>query len=293
MIRPRRSVLFMPGSNARAIEKARGLAADGIILDLEDSVAPDAKPVARGQIAHELAVGGFGKRERIIRTNHIGSPFWADDSAMAAKAKPDAILVPKVSGPEDVVAIGQRLNELGADPEIGVWVMIESPLALLQIGKIAACALNKTTRLAAFVLGPNDISLDTRIRMKPGRAEMVPLFLDCVIAARSYGVEILDGPYSDFSDSAGFAAECAQAHDLGFDGKTLIHPGQIEAANAAFTASADELAYAQKVIAAFALPENAAKGAINLDGRMVERLHAEMAHRTLAMADAIAALRAA
>jgi len=293
MIRPRRSVLFMPGSNTRAMEKARGLAADGVIFDLEDSVAPDAKPAARERIAQALAAAGFGKRERIIRTNHISSPFWADDSAMAARAEPDAILVPKVSGPEDIVAIGQRLSALGANPAIKVWVIIEAPLALLQIGKIAACAQDKTTRLDAFVLGPNDISLETRIRMKPGRAEMIPLFLDCVVAARSYGIEILDGPYSDFSDNDGFARECAQARDLGFDGKTLIHPGQIDAANAAFTPSPEELAYARRIVAAFALSENAAKGAINLDGRMVERLHAEMARRTIAMTDAIAALHSA
>jgi citrate lyase subunit beta/citryl-CoA lyase len=293
MVRPRRSVLFMPGSNARAMEKARGLAADGIILDLEDSVAPDAKAAAREQIVRTLAEGRFGKRELIIRTNPITSPCWLDDTAMAAKVQPDAILVPKISTPDHIAAIGNRLDELGAGPAIRVWVMIETPLAVLQIGRIAACAHDKSARLDAFALGPNDISLETRIRMKPGRAEMIPLFLDCIIAARSYGIEVLDGPYSNFSDSDGFAAECAQARDLGFDGKTLIHPGQIDAANAAFTPSADELARAKQIVAAFQQPENAGKGAINLGGQMVERLHAEMSRRMIAMSEAIAALQSA
>src|ERR1700742_4551228 len=164
MIRPRRSVLCMPGSNARAMEKARSLAADGIVLDLEDSVAPDAKAAARKQIAQTIAAGGFGARELIIRTNHLGSPWWQDDSAMAAKARPDAVLVPKISTPDDLAAIGQRLAELDADPAIKVWVMIETPLAVLQIREIAGCARDKTTRLDAFVIGPNDISLETRIR---------------------------------------------------------------------------------------------------------------------------------
>lgn len=293
MIRPRRSVLFMPGSNARALEKARSLPADGIIFDLEDSVAPEEKPNARTQIAQVMSQGGFGGRELVIRTNAPASPFWQDDSALAAQARPDAILVPKIAGPEDVAAIGARLDQLGAEPAIRLWVMIETPLAVLKIAEIAACAREKGARLSAFVIGPNDISLDTRIRMKPGRAEMVPLFLDCVVAARSYGLKILDGPYSDFSDAAGLAAECEQARDLGFDGKTLIHPAQIEIANRVFRPADDELAEARGIIAAFEQPEAAGKGAIRYEGRMVERLHAEMARRTLAMADAIGKLEQA
>lgn len=293
MIRPRRSVLFMPGSNARALEKARSLAADGVIFDLEDSVAPDEKPNARTQIAQAMAKGGFGGRERIIRTNAVASSFWQADSELVAQVRPDAVLVPKIAGPEDIAAIGARLDRLGADPAIKLWVMIETPLAVLRIAEIAACAAAEGARLSAFVIGPNDISLDTRIRMKPGRAEMVPLFLNCVVAARSYNsLAILDGPYSDFSDEAGFAAECEQARDLGFDGKTLIHPAQIEAANRIFRPSEDELNEARGIIAAFEQPEAAGKGAIRYEGRMVERLHAEMARRTLAMADAIGALEA-
>ncbi len=173
MIRPRRSPLFMPGSNARAIEKARTLPADAIILDLEDSVAPDAKASARDQIAREVAKGGFGKRELLIRVNHLQSPWWQDDFAMTAKAKPDGILVPKILGPDDISVISRKLDELGADPKTRVWVMIETPLAVVTINEIAARALDKTTRLEAFVIGPNDIALETRIRMRPGRAAMI------------------------------------------------------------------------------------------------------------------------
>lgn len=287
MIRPRRSVLFMPGSNARAIEKARTLPADGIILDLEDSVAPNAKAAARDQIAREAAKGGFGKRELIIRVNHLQSDWWQDDFAMAAKARPNGILVPKILGPDDIGTIARKLDTLGADPKIRVWVMIETPLAVVKISEIAALALDKMTRLEVFVIGPNDVALETRMRMLPGRAAMVPMFSNIILAARAYGVEILDGPYSDFSNTAGFAQECAQARDLGFDGKTLIHPSQIEAANAVFTPSQDELACAKKILAAFALPENSGKGAINLDGQMVERLHAEMAQRAIALSEAV------
>lgn len=288
MIRPRRSPLFMPGSNARAIEKARVLPADAIILDLEDSVAPGAKSAAREQIAQEVAKGGFGRRELVIRVNHLQSEWWQDDFAMAAKASPDGILVPKILEPEDIDTIARKLDALGADPKMRVWVMIETPLAVVRINEIAARARDKTTRLEAFVIGPNDIALETRIRMLPGRAAMLPIFTNIVLAARAYGVEVLDGPYSDFSNASGFAQECAQARDLGFDGKTLIHPSQIEAANAIFTPSPDELARAKKIIAAFALPENAGKGAINLDGQMVERLHAEMAQRAIALSQAVA-----
>ncbi|RTL54063.1 MAG: CoA ester lyase [Bradyrhizobiaceae bacterium] len=288
MIRPRRSPLFMPGSNARAIEKARTLAADVVILDLEDSIAPDAKQLAREQIAREMAKGGFGRRELVIRVNHLKSPWWQDDFAMAVKARPDGILVPKILGPEDLTTIARKLDELGADPALRVWVMIETPLAVVNIAAIAARALDRATRLEAFVIGPNDIALETRMRMLPGRAAMVPIFTSIIVAARAYGVEMLDGPYSDFSNATGFAEECAQARDLGFDGKTLIHPSQIETANAVFTPAADELARAREIIAAFTLPENAGKGAINLKGQMVERLHAEMARRVIAISEAIA-----
>jgi citrate lyase subunit beta / citryl-CoA lyase len=290
MIRPRRSLLFMPGSNARALEKARNLPADGLVLDIEDSVAPDAKATARDQIAQAIAARGFGKREIWIRTNSLDTSWWADDVGMAAKAKPDGILVPKVSSVADLNTIGDRLNGIGADPSIKVWAMIETARGVLDAVPLAAASRDSKTRLAGFVFGPNDISRETRIRMQPGRVAMIPMITHCILASRAYGLEILDGPYSDFSNIDGFALECAQARDLGFDGKTLIHPGQIVACNAIFTPPAEEVAEARKIIAAFGLPENASRGAIQLDGRMVERLHAEMARRTIEMADAIAAM---
>ncbi len=290
MIRPRRSLLFMPGSNARALEKARNLAADGIILDLEDSVAPEAKALARDQIAQAIAAEGFGKREVLIRVNGLNSPWWIDDVAMAGQARPDGILVPKVSSVEDLNAVGDRLNAVGADASIRVWAMIETARAVLHAEELAAASRNSRTRLAGFVFGPNDISRETRIRMAPGRAAMVPMITHCILATRAHGLEILDGPYSDLGNIDGFGQECAQGRDLGFDGKTLIHPGQIEACNAIFTPPAEEVAHARKIIAAFDLPENASRGAIRLDGQMVERLHADMARRTIAIADAIAAM---
>ena len=292
MSRPRRTVLFMPGSNARALEKAHNLPVDGIILDLEDSVAPDAKPLARDQIAQAVAAKGFGKREIIIRTNNLESPWWQDDMAMAAKVAPDGILVPKVSGPEDIQTISGKLAKLKANPSIRVWAMIETPIGVLRAQDIAAQAHDSTARLTGFIMGPNDIARETRMRMLPGRAAMLPLFSHCIIAARAYGLEILDGPYNDINDVAGFSRECAQGRDMGFDGKTLIHPGQIDAANAAYTPHPEEVARARKIIGAFDTPENADKGVVQLDGQMVERLHVEMAKRTIAIADAIAAMKA-
>ena len=290
MIRPRRSLLFMPGSNARALEKAKTLAADGLILDLEDSVAPDAKARGRDQIAAAIAGKGFGAREIWVRTNSLDTIWWKDDIAMAAKANPDGILVPKISTAGELDAIGARLAELGADPSIRVWAMIETARAVLDADRLAAASQDPKTRLAGFVFGPNDIARETRIRMLRGRAAMIPMITHCILAARAHGLEMFDGPYGDFSDKDGFAQECAQGRDLGFDGKTLIHPSQIAACNTIFTPPAEDVAEARRIVAAFALPENAARGAIQLDGRMVERLHADMAKRTIAIADAIAAM---
>lgn len=289
MIRPRRSLLFMPGSNARALEKARHLMADGIILDLEDSVAPDAKDAARAQIRQGLAEGGFGKREVLVRINALDSPWWIDDLNMAGKAKPDGILVPKVSSVTDLTTIADRLTDIGADISIRVWIMIETARGVLRAEELAAQSHDAEMRLAGFVFGPNDISRETGIRMLPGRSTMLPMISHCVLAARAHGLSILDGPYSDIANVEGFAHECAQARDLGFDGKTLIHPAQIDACNATFTPPPAEVEQARKIIAAFAKPENASRGAIQLDGRMVERLHAEMARKTIAIADAIEA----
>jgi citrate lyase subunit beta/citryl-CoA lyase len=290
MIRPRRSLLFMPGSNARALEKARGLPADGLILDLEDSVAPDAKEKAREQIAQVIQAKGFGRREVLIRTNDLNTNWWKDDVAMAAAVVPDGILVPKISTVDDLCTVGARLAEVGAPASIKVWAMIETARAVLDADKLASSASDTRARLVGFVFGPNDISRETRIRMLPGRTAMISMIIHCILAARAHGLNILDGPYSDIGNIDGFAAECAQGRDLGFDGKTLIHPSQIEACNAIFTPPPEEVAEARKIIAAFERPENASRGAIQLDGRMVERLHADMAKRTIAIADAIAAM---
>ena len=290
MIRPRRSLLYMPGSNARALEKARNLPADGFILDLEDSVAPEAKAAARDQIAQAVAARNFGNREVLIRINSLDSPWWIEDITMAGKVRPNGILVPKISSVEDLNAIADRLSDINADFSIRVWAMIETARAVLHAEEIAAASRDAETRLAGFAFGPNDISRQTRIRMLPGRAAMLPMISHCVLATRAYGLEILDGPYSDIGNVEGFSQECAQARDLGFDGKTLIHPGQIGACNVIFTPPAEEIARARKIIAAFQSPDNASRGAIQLDGQMVERLHVDMARRTIAMADAIAAL---
>ena len=287
-IRPRRSVLYMPGSNARAMEKARTLAADAVILDLEDAVAPDAKAQARELIVQALKQGGFGRREVLVRINGLDTAWWRDDLAVAA-AGPDAILVPKVSTPEPLREVAKHLVGVRAEANIRIWAMMETPLAMLNARDIAAAARDADTRLAGFVMGTNDLAKETRARLVPGRAPMLPWLMTCVAAARAYGLDILDGVYNELGDTAGFAVECRQARDLGFDGKTLIHPQQIAPCNEAFSPTADEVAWARKIMAAFDRPENADKGVISVDGRMVERLHAEMARRTVAIADAIAA----
>jgi citrate lyase subunit beta/citryl-CoA lyase len=286
-IRPRRSVLYMPGSNARALEKAKTLPVDAVILDLEDSVAPDAKEAARDQVVAAVKAGGFGSREVVIRVNGVDTPWHADDLSAAAHAAPDAILVPKVASPGTLELIGRRLLDMGTDHKTRIWAMIETPLAIFNILSIASEAKDSESRLAVFVMGTNDLAKETRARLMPGRAPMLTWLSTCVAAARHYGVEILDGVYNDIGNAEGFAAECRQGVEFGFDGKTLIHPSQIEPCNAAFSPSADEVTQARKIIAAFDLPQNKAKGVVSLDGRMVERLHAEMARRTVAIADAI------
>jgi citrate lyase subunit beta/citryl-CoA lyase len=286
-VRPRRSVLYMPGSNARALEKARELPADGLILDLEDAVAPEAKVQARRAIVQALQKGGFGDRDVMVRINGLDTRWWVDDLDAIAAAKPNAVLVPKISDPGQLQDLAARIVDMGTDPHVRVWAMMETPLAMLNVGEIAAAALDSETRLSGFVMGTNDLAKDTRARIVPGRQPMLPWLMNCVAAARAYGLDILDGVYNDLDDEKGFTEECRQAVDLGFDGKTLIHPKQIAPCNEAFSPSPEEVATARKMIAAFDLPENENKGVIQIDGRMVERLHAEMARRTVAIADAI------
>ncbi len=284
--RPRRSVLYMPGTNPRALEKAKTLPADCLILDLEDAVAPEAKVEARERIAAAVTEGGYGSREVVIRINGLDTEWGRDDLAAAAKAAPDAILVPKISTDGDVAKAGETLLAFGAPEQVRLWIMMETPRAMLNAASIAAAA-NAATRLACMVMGTNDLAKETGALLSGGRIGMVSWLSGCVAAARAYGLDIIDGVYNDFKDEAGFEGECAQGRALGMDGKTLIHPGQIGKANEVFSPSADDVAWSRTIIAAFELPENAGKGVITVEGRMVEMLHAEIARRVVAIADAV------
>ena len=281
-IRPRRSVLYMPGSNARALEKARTLPADALILDLEDAVAPDAKDLARTQVCEAVKAKGFGKREVAIRVNALSTAWGEADLAAAATAGPDAILVPKVSTPAELAAVEQRLG----NAKVALWAMVETPLAILNIASIAAAG----GRLASFVMGTNDLIKEFRGKHTPDRQNLSAALSLSVAAARAYGLAVIDGVYNDIQNTDGFLESCRQGLAFGFDGKTLIHPSQVEPCNTVFAPSAEDVEAARKILAAFALPENRNKGAIALDGRMVELLHAEIARQTVALADAIAAL---
>ena len=288
-LRPRRSCLYMPGSNARALEKSRTLAADTLILDLEDAVAPDAKAMARNQVTDAVKAGGFGRREVVIRVNGLTTPWGAEDVVAAAQAAPDAILVPKVSTPGDVMMAAKAIRDAGAPEKTRLWAMMETPLAMLNADSIARTAADPASRLSVFIMGTNDLAKETRARLTPGRPSMLAWLSICLAAARAHGIEIIDGVYNDFSNEAGLRAECEQGRDFGMDGKTLIHPSQIGPCNEIFAPSGDEVAFARKIITVFSEPANAAKGAIQIDGKMVELLHAEIARRTVAIADAIAA----
>jgi citrate lyase subunit beta / citryl-CoA lyase len=287
-IRPRRSALYMPGANARALEKAKTLPCDAVIIDLEDAVAPDAKAAAREQVMAAVAARGFGTREVIIRINGLDTAWWLDDLAAAAKACPDGILVPKVSKPAHLETVASRLIDIAADHKTHVWAMIETPLAIVNAAEIAAMARDAEIRLAGFMMGTNDLAKETRAKLVSGRGPMLSWLATAVLAAHAHGIDILDGVYNDIADVEGFRNECAQGRDMGFDGKTLVHPSQIAPCNAAFSPSDDEIAQARRIIAVFELPENHAKGVVQMDGRMVERMHADIARRTVALADGIA-----
>ncbi len=287
--RPRRSALYMPGANARALEKARSLDADVLLLDLEDAVAPEAKAEARGNVVAAVQQRAYGRREVVIRINALSTPWGKDDLHAAASAVPDAILLPKVSNPEDVHAAAEILRSLNAPPTLRLWAMIETPHALFRLEPIAALHRDPAARLDAFVLGTNDLAKETGARLVPGRAPMAAWLSLAVAAARAHGMIVLDGVHNDIADRPGFELECAQGRDCGMDGKTLIHPDQIAPCNRIFSPDAAEVARARKIVEAFDLPENKGRGAIKLDGRMVELLHADMARKTLAIVDAIAA----
>jgi citrate lyase subunit beta / citryl-CoA lyase len=286
--RPRRSLLFMPGANARAMDKARELKADGLIFDLEDSVAPDVKANARAQIASVLDRGGYGKRERLLRVNGVGTPWHDDDLRFAATLGIDGVLVPKVESAEDVRGSDAALAAAGAPAGLSLWCMMETPRAFLHAEAIAAAS----SRLAGFIVGTEDLGKDLHARPRPDRLPFVTALGIAVLAARAYGLAVLDTVYRDFKDDEGFAAQCRQGRDCGFDGKTLIHPRQIPIANAIFAPDAEELAEARAMIAAFDAAVASGKGVATLDGRMIERLHVETARRLLALAERIAVLEA-
>ena len=286
-IRPRRSVLYMPGSKERALQKGKELATDAIIFDLEDAVAPDMKEVARQQVQSAVSQGGYGNRELVIRVNGINTSWFEDDLKAAASANPDAILVPKVSNEKDVALVREKLESLGANGIIDLWAMMETPLAMLKALEIAQSGPAEKYRLRAFVMGTNDLAKETGAVLKPGREPMLAWLSTCVAAGRAFEIDIIDGVYNDFKDEEGFIKECQQGADLGMDGKTLIHPGQLGPCNETFSPTKESVEWAQKIISAFELPENQDKGAITVEGKMVELLHAEMAKRTVAIAKAI------
>ena len=286
-VRPRRSALYMPGSNARALEKAKTLAADVVIFDLEDAVAPEAKASAREQVMAAVTGGGYGQRELVVRINGLDTPWGREDLARAAAAAPDAILVPKVSSAAQLAEVGRALAS--APERVSVWAMIETTLGILNLREIAGVARDPATRLTCFVLGTNDLVKETRAELDENRTAALYWLSAAVTAARAHGIDVLDGVYNSFKDIEGFRRECIQGRRLGMDGKTLIHPDQIAPANEIFSPAAAEVEWARKVIAAFAEPQNQGKGVITVDGRMVELLHAEIARRTVEIAEAIAA----
>ena len=286
--RPRRSALYIPGSNARALDKGRSVAADVLILDLEDAVSVEAKEMARAAVAAAVGVHAYGKREVVVRVNGLETPWIARDIAAIVASMPDAVLIPKISKPEDVRRARAALHAAQAPDGLALWAMIETPLAVLNAGAIAATATsNSGVALDALVIGTNDLMRETGMRSLPGRAPLVPALVQCVLAARAYGIAVLDGTYNDLNNWDGFRAECQQGRDLGMDGKTLIHPRQVPIANEAFAPTADEVIWAEKVLTAFAKPENVNRGVISVEGKMVERLHERMALRVIETATAI------
>ena len=287
--RPRRSLLFVPAGNARALEKSDGLAADGLIYDLEDSAAPGEKAAARERLREHLAAPGLAALgfpgERIVRINGLDTAWGTEDLLMARGAGVDAILLPKVESAEAVRQVAVALSEMDAPESLAIWAMIETPRGIRDVEAIAArCA---SQRLAALVVGPNDIALSTGIAPGEGRAELLPWLMRIVLGAKAEGLAVLDGVYADFRNLDGFASECRAGRRMGFDGKTLIHPGQIGPANEAFAPDPAAVAQARAVVEAFGRPENRDKGVIQIDGRMVERLHRTQAERLLAMDTAL------
>jgi citrate lyase subunit beta / citryl-CoA lyase len=284
-IRPRRSVLYMPGANTRALEKAKTLNADALILDLEDAVAPDAKAQARENVCAAIKSGDYGNRELTIRVNAIGTPWHDDDIRAASQAGPDAIVVPKIDSAEDVEKVVSAMINAGAPEHTALWAMLETPIALQNAYAIATAS----PRLTVFIMGTNDLLKEFRAKSVPGRAPLLFALSTCIAAARAANKTILDGVYNAIDDAEGFAAECEQGAAFGFDGKTLIHPSQLDTANAAFAPSEADVVYGRRVIEAFEEASALGKGVATVDGKMIENLHVDNARRAIATADAIAA----
>jgi len=288
-VRPRRSVLYMPGANTRALEKARTLPADALIFDLEDAVAPDAKEAARANVVAAAQSKGYGKREIAIRCNGLATPWGAADIAAIAKSGADAVLVPKVESAAEVASVIGLLDAADAPESMAVWAMMETPKGILRAEEVAG----SHPRLTLFVMGTNDLVKDMRARHTPMRLPMITALGLGMLAARAHGLTILDGVYNDIQDAEGFRAVCQQGLEMGFDGKTLIHPSQVEPCNEVFAPSAAELEMAGKIVSAFRTAQAEGKGVVTVDGRMIENLHVEQAERALALATAIKELQAA
>jgi citrate lyase subunit beta/citryl-CoA lyase len=287
-IRPRRSLLYMPGSNPRALDKARSLPADGLILDMEDSVSPDAKQLAREQIVAALDEGGYGHRELMVRINALTTEWGLDDikAICAAPVAPDAVLIPKPSTAADVVEAITAFEAAGCPDSVDMWIMAETPLCILNIAEVASAH----PRLKGMVLGTSDLSKDTRVRHTPDRLGFIAALNLCVYAARANGLDVIDGVQLDLENDELLRLSCEQGRDLGFDGKSLIHPNQIAAANSAFAPDAQEIAGARDIIAAFEEAQAQGKGVVVVKGRLVENLHVEEAKRLLELADAVDSL---
>ena len=282
-VRPRRSALYMPGANVRAMEKARALAADVLILDLEDAVAPDAKGQARAQVAAAVRLGGYGRREVVVRINALATPWGRDDLSMIAPLDVHAVLMPKVESGAQVRELAHLLEDLGAPKALRIWAMIETPLAVVQLNEIATA----DPRLEVLVMGTSDLVKELHARHTPGRTEVLAALSLSVLVARAHGLSVLDGVHLNLNDPEGFRASCERGRDLGFDGKTLIHPNQITAANEVFGPSATEVAEAHRRVAAFDAARAAGEGIVVVDGKLVEALHVEEAMRVLALAASI------
>ena len=281
LYQPRRAVLYVPASHQKALAKSTTLHPDAIIYDLEDSVAPEIKQQARENLRRHFQEQGQVTITQAIRINSLSTEWGQDDLRLAARLCVQAVVLPKAETPQQIIDVARQLDHDDAPENLEIWAMIETPRGILNADEIARLAQKSAARLKCFIIGTNDIALSTGVKTTNQRSALLPWMMQVILAARAGGIDVLDGVYNNFQDQAGFAAECEQGAILGFDGKTLIHPSQIETALNSYSSTAEEAAWANQVIAAFNLPENAGKGAISLNGTMVEQLHIRQAERIL------------